>query len=352
MNARSDRLLPFQPPDAPDALHSPAKPARRRATAALIAGGAAALGLPARLPAQSAYPSRPVRVLVPYGAGGSADNAARIVAEKLSIAFGQPFVIENRPGASGTLAAGALAQAASDGHTLMVAPTAVAAITPLTRKTPYDPIKDFTAVARLSGALGMLSLSPAIGAKTLPEFLRLAREHPGKYAFGSSGVGTITHLTGEVLQQATGVKLLHVPYKSIVDGVGDLFAGRIAVVFDPFILPQVRAGKVTAAAALGGRRHPEFPDVPTIEEFGIDLQGFSRRSWFGMFGPKDLPRDVVERLNAEIDRANRDPEVARKLLAIGLFPDFVPAAQFGQQLAGDMTYFAALLKQLDLKLDN
>ena len=327
-------------------------PGRRRAGAALLAGGALALGLPARLPAQTTYPSRPVRVLVPYGAGGSADNAARIVAEKLATALGQPFVIENRPGASGTLAAGALAQSASDGHTLMVAPTAVAAITPVTRKTPYDPIKDFTAVARLSGSLGMLSLSPAIPAKTLPEFLKLAREHPGKYAFGSSGVGTITHLTGEVLQQATGVKLLHVPYKSIVDGVGDLFAGRIALVFDPFILPQVRAGKVTAAAALGGRRHPEFPDVPTIEELGIDLQGFSKRSWFGMFGPKDLPREVVERLNTEIERIGRDPEVNRKLLALGLFPDFLPAAQFGPQVANDMAYFAALLKQLDIKLDN
>lgn len=302
--------------------------------------------------AQALYPSKTIRVLVPYGAGGSADNAARIVAERLALALGQPVVVDNRPGASGTLAANALAQAPGDGYTLMVAPTAVMAITPATRKTPYDPVRDFTPIARLSGALGMLTLSPAIPAKTLPEFLKLARENPGKYAFGSSGVGTITHLTGEVLQQVSGVKLLHVPYKTIVDGVGDFFAGRIALVFDPFILPQVRAGKAIAAASLGGRRHPEFADVPTIEELGIDLQGFSRRSWFGLFGPRDMPRDVVDRLNLEIERINRDPEVGRKLLALGLYPDYLPAAQFGPQLANDTAFFAALLKQLDLKLDN
>ncbi len=298
------------------------------------------------------YPNRPVKVLVPYGAGGSADNAARLVAERLAAALGQPFVIENRPGASGTLAAQALTQAPADGYTLMVAPTAVAAITPVTRKTPYDPLKDFTAVAKLSASVGMLTLSASLPVRTLPDFIRLAKENPGKFAFGSSGVGTITHLTGEVLQQRAGIKLLHVPYKTIVDGVGDLFSGRIAMVFDPFILPQVRAGKAIAVASLAGRRHPEFPDVPTIEELGIDMQGFSQRSWFGLFGPRQLPAEVVDRLNAEIARLDKDPELARKLLGLGLMPDHVPAARFGPQVAADMTYFANLLKQLDIKLDN
>lgn len=335
-----------------------ARAGRRHVLTGALGLASAASLMPARqagaqaVPSPSAYPVKPVRVLVPYSAGGSADNAARLMAEKLAAALGQNFVIDNRPGASGTIAAQALAAAPGDGYTLMVAPTAVAAITPVTRKTPYDPLKDFTAVAKLSGSLGMLSVSPAIPAKTWPELLKLARENPGKLAFGSSGVGTITHLTGEVLQQAAGIKLLHVPYKSIVDGVGDLLSGRVAMVFDPFILPQVRAGKVFAVAALGGRRHPEFPDVPTIEERGIDMQGFFARSWFGMFGPRDMPREVVEKLNAEIEKAGRDPELVRKMQGLGLYPDFVPSARFTAQLNSDLAFFAALLKQLDIRLES
>lgn len=334
-----------------DENRTPQTHRRRWLTAALASVASQTLAVQSSH-AQTAYPNRPVRILVPYAAGGSADNAARIIAEKVAANLGQSFVVDNRPGASGTIAASALAQAAADGYTLMVAPTAVVAITPLTRKTPYDALKDFTAVSKLTGTLGMLSISPATGAKTLPELLKLARENPGKYAFGSSGIGTITHLTGEVLQQAAGVKLLHVPYKSIVEGIGDFQAGRIAMVFDPFILPQVRAGKAIAAASLAGRRHPEFPEVATIGELGIDMRGFFNRSWFGLFGPRELPRDVVDRLNVEVERATRDPEVTRKLVSLGLTPEFVPHAQFGPQLADDISFFGGLIKQLDLKLEN
>ena len=239
---------------------------------ALLGGAVFAATAPRLTWGQIAWPNRPIKVLVPYAAGGSADNAARSYTDRLATALGQPIVVENRPGASGTLAASVLTQAPGDGYTLMVAPTAVMAITPAARRTPYDPVKDITALARLAGSLGMLTITNELGVKTLPDFIKLARANPGKYAFGSSGVATITHLTGEILQQSTGIKLQHVPYKSIVEGVGDLLAGRIAMVLDPFILPQVKAGRATAVASLNRERNPEFPEVPTTEELGIDIK--------------------------------------------------------------------------------
>ena len=321
---------------------------RRRAMLCAVAASAA---LPRAVGAQGVWPNRQIRVLVPYAAGGSADNAARSYTERLAVALGQAIVVDNRPGASGTVAAAALAQAAGDGYTLMVAPTAVMAITPAARKTPYDPLKDITALARLAGSQSMLTLSNEVGVRTLPEFIKLAKASPGKYAFGSSGVATITHLTGEILQQAAGIKLQHVPYKSIVEGVGDLIAGRIAMVLDPFILPQVKAGKAIAVASFDPKRNPEFPDVPTMDELGIDMKDFQARSWFGLFGPRGVPREVSERLDAEIEKIARVPELARKLQGLGLAPHFAPSARFSQQLADDLAFFGVLLKQLDIKLD-
>ena len=318
-----------------------------------LVGGATLAAFAPRLPwAQGAWPSRPIKVLVPYAAGGSADNAARAYTERLATALGQPVLVENRPGASGTLAASVLTQAPADGYTLMVAPTAVMAITPAARKTPYDPVKDITALARLAGSLGMLTISNELGVKTLPDFIRLARANPGKYAFGSSGIATITHLTGEILQQSTGIKLQHVPYKSIVDGIGDLLAGRIAMVLDPFILPQVKAGRATAVAALNRERNPEFPEVPTTDELGIDMKNFQSRSWFGLFGPRNLPREISQRLDGTLEKIARDPELAAKLQGLGLAPSFAPSSQFSAQLVDDLAFFTVMLKELGIKLEN
>lgn len=300
---------------------------------------------------ESAYPNRPVKILVGYGPGGSADNAARMFGDKLSAELGQSFIIENRPGAGATTAAGMLASAPNDGYTLMVSPTAVLAITPILRKTSYDPVKDITSVAKLTNSIGMITISNELPAKTLPEFIELAKKSPGKYSFGSSGVATITHLTGEVFQKATGTELLHVPYKTIVDGVSDLVAGRIAIVFDPFVLPQSKAGKTNTVASTTDARHPDFPDAPTLDELGIDLQGFRSRSWFGLFGPRDLPADVVERLNTALEKISRDPELAKTLLALGQVPDFMPASQFGPQVADDYQYFKNLIDELGIQLE-
>jgi tripartite-type tricarboxylate transporter receptor subunit TctC len=317
-----------------------------------LLGGALFAACPRLTNAQGMWPNRPIKVLVPYAAGGSADNAARSYTDRLATALGQPVLVENRPGASGTLAASLLAQAPGDGYTLMVAPTAVMAITPAARKTPYDPLKDITALARLAGSQSMLTISNELGVKTLPEFIRLAKSSPGKYAFGSSGIATITHLTGEILQQSTGIKLQHVPYKSIVDGVGDLLAGRIAMVLDPFILPQVKAGRATAVASLNPQRNPEFPDVPTTDELGIDMRNFQARSWFGLFGPKNLPREVSLRLDGEIEKIAGDPGLAAKLQGLGLMPSFAPSAKFGTQLADDLAFFGVMLRELGIRLDS
>lgn len=316
----------------------------------LAAAGALSV-LPMASAGESTYPNRPVKILVGYGPGGSADNAARMFGDKLSAELGQSFIIENRPGAGATTAAGMLASAPNDGYTLMVAPTAVLAITPILRKTSYDPVKDITSIAKLTNSIGMITISNELPAKTLPEFIELAKKNPGKYSFGSSGVATITHLTGEVFQKATGIELLHVPYKTIVDGVSDLVAGRIAIVFDPFVLPQSKAGKTNTVASTTDARHPDFPDAPTLDELGIDLQGFRSRSWFGLFGPRDLPADVVERLNTALEKISRDPELAKTLLALGQVPDFMPAGQFGPQVADDYQYFNNLIGELGIQIE-
>ena len=301
---------------------------------------------------QGAWPTRPIKVLVPYAAGGSADNAARAYTDRLASALGQPFVVENRPGASGTLAASVLTQAPGDGYTLMVASTAVMAITPAARRTPYDPLKDITALARLAGSRDMLTITNELGVKTLPDFIKLARANPGKYAFGSSGIATITHLSGEIPQQSTGIRLQHVPYKSIVEGVGDLLAERIAMVLDPFILPQVKAGRATAAASLNRERNPEFPEVPTTEELGIDMKNFQTRSWFGLFGPKNLPREISQRLDESLAKIAREPELAAKLQGLGLAPSFAPSSRFSAQLVDDLAFFTVMLGELGIKLEN
>ncbi len=320
----------------------------RRRTA--LATGLAALA-PVAARSESAWkPSKPIRMIVPYGPGGSADQVARLYADKMSPALGQQIIVEDKPGASGGVGAAMVASSAPDGHTLLLSPTAIMAITPSVRKVPYDP-DALVAVCRLSTPVLSVTITMKLGATTWQEFVALAKKNPGQYWYGSSGLGTITHLTGEVLTRAAGIRMQHAPYKTIVDATGDIFDGRIQMVFDPSFVPYHKAGKVRTVLQEGAVRLPDLPDVPTAREVGLDLKGFRERSWFGLLAPKGTPPEAIERISQEAAKAAAQPDLQQKLLAVAQIAEHQSPADFARQVSDDRAYFAALIKELDIKLE-
>ena len=320
----------------------------RRRSAAL--GGLALLAT-ATARAQTMWkPDKPIRIVVPYGPGSSADQVIRIYGERLTAVLGQQVIIENKPGASGGVGAAIVANAPADGYMLLLSPTAVMAITPTVRQVNYD-INAFAPVARLSTPLLLVSLTNALGVKDWKGFVELAKAEPGKYWYGSSGPGTITHLTGEVLTRAAGIRMQHAPYKTIVDAVGDVMSGRIHMVFDPSFMPQAKAGKVLGALAVTQERLSELPNTPTAAEMGLDIAGFRDRSWFGLFAPRATPRAVIERLSDELGKLAAEPDLQNKLMLVSQAAQHQPHDVFGKQVADDRLYFANLIKELDLKLE-
>jgi tripartite-type tricarboxylate transporter receptor subunit TctC len=319
---------------------------RRFATLA----GLAAL-LPATGRAENTWkPNRPIRLIVPYGPGGSADQVARLYGERLSAAFGQQVIVEDKPGASGGVGAQMVATSAPDGYTLLLSPTAILAITPAARKVPYNP-DDLVAVSRLSTPILTVTITNTLGAANWREFVALAKQNPGKYWYGSSGLGTITHLTGEVLTRAAGIEMQHAPYKTIVDAVSDVFSGRIQMVFDPSFVPYAKAGKVRTVLTDGPARLADMPEVPTAREIGLDLKGFRDRSWFGLFGPRGLPPEIATRLSDEIARIAAQADFKEKLLMVAQYAHHQPPDDFARQVADDKIFFALLLKELDIRLE-
>ncbi|CAN5855289.1 tripartite tricarboxylate transporter substrate binding protein [soil metagenome] len=318
---------------------------RRSATVAALAAF-----LPATARAQGAWPSKPIRLIVPYGPGGSADQVGRLYGEKLSAALGQQVIVEDKPGASGGVGAAMVATSPPDGYTFLLAPTAILAITPGVRQVPYN-ADDLVAVCRLSTPILSVTITNALGAKNWQEFVVLAKQNPGKYWYGSSGLGTITHLTGEVLTRAAGIQMQHSPYKTIVDATGDIFDGRIQMVFDPSFVPYAKSGKVRVVLTDGPARLPDFPDVPTAREIGLDLKGFRDRSWFGLFAPKGMPAEIARRISDEIARIAATPDMKDKLLLVAQYAHHQSTADFTKQVADDKLFFAALLKDLNIKLE-
>lgn len=320
----------------------------RRRTA--LAAGLAAMTPIATRGESSWKPTKPIRMIVPYGPGGSADQVARLYADKMSAALGQQIIVENKPGASGGVGAAMVGASAPDGYTLLLSPTAIMAITPSVRKVPYDP-DALVAACRLSTPVLTVSITPKLGANSWQEFVALARKNPGQYWYGSSGLGTITHLTGEVLTRAADIKMQHAPYKTIVDATGDIFDGRIQMVFDPSFVPYHKSGKVRAVLQEGAVRLPELPGVPTAGEAGLDLKGFRERSWFGLLAPKGTPPAALERISEEAANAAAQPDLKEKLLGVAQIAQHQSPGDFGRQVSEDRIYFAALIKELDIKLD-
>jgi tripartite-type tricarboxylate transporter receptor subunit TctC len=301
--------------------------------------------------AQQAYPQKPIRYVVPFPAGGIADIFARIIGARLTERWGQPVVVENRTGAGGNIGADIVAKSAPDGYTLLMGSIGTQAVNvSLFRDMPYDPAKDFTAIALVLEAESLLAVHPSVAASTPAELIALARAQPGKLAYGSAGVGTASHLAGELFKSMARVDITHVPYKGNVPAITDLLAGQTQMVFAtmPTVLPHVKAGKLKGIAVLGKARLPAAPEFPAMAE---TLPGFEVNNWIGTFGPAALPPEITARLNSEILGIMRTPEVQQRLLGEGA--RFTPMApeQFAGFVASETAKWGKLIRAVGIHAD-
>jgi tripartite-type tricarboxylate transporter receptor subunit TctC len=297
------------------------------------------------------WPTRPVRIVVPFAAGGASDVLARLVGQKLAERTGQPFVVENRPGATTTLGASEVAKAPADGYTLMLAPAPFVIAPLMYQKLSYDATRDFTGIALLATSPLILTVHPSVGASTPQEFLALAKAKPGTIMYGSPGSGSVPHLATELFKLRSGTDITHVPYKGGGPAVADLVAGHIGAMFaSPIEVSQhVAAGKLKYLVTSTKDRVPSLPNVPTAGELGI--AGFDVVAWFGIVAPAATPKDVVGRLSQEIGRILAAPDVKEKFAAQGAEITFLPADEFDRFLTREREQWAQAVKVSGAKLD-
>jgi tripartite-type tricarboxylate transporter receptor subunit TctC len=323
----------------------------RIATASALALALTGL-LPATAPAQT-YPSRTVSVIVPFPAGGSVDGVARILVAKLNETVGQHFIVENRAGgASGTVGANAVAKAAPDGYTLLLS-ASIHVINPfLYKSVPYDVVKDFTPVSLLADGPLIVSTTPSVSASNLKEFFDLVRKEPTKYTFGTTSVGSASHLAIELLKRDAGLDTLVVPYKGTAPALTDLVSGQIQLLADPMLssLPLAQTGKIKALGITSLKRMDVAPNIPTVEESG-GIKGFEFVSWYGLWAPKNLPADVAAKLSSDIAKVMERPEVKERLLAMGFNPIGSTAAQFGQYVTDEMAKYSKIITDAKIKME-
>ena len=300
---------------------------------------------------QTVYPTKPVRIMVGASAGGGTDIVARMLAEKFGTVFKEAFVVENRPGASNTIAADVTAKAAPDGHTLLVATNTGQAIAPHLIKLGFDPIKDLTPIALIVTVPNVLVINQQVGAKDAKELIAMMNAKPNTFTYASSGVGSTQHLAGEGFKLATGVKMTHVPYKGSSQAHLDLIAGSVQVMFDTTssAMGQIKAGKLKPLAVTSARRSAELPDVPTLAEAGIS--GFEMTTWYGLFVTTGTPKDVVARLVDETNKILRLPDVQTRLRGLGGEPAGMTVDQFAALNKAEFDRFGKLIRDANVKLD-
>ena len=313
------------------------------ALALLLAVGSAA--------AQS-YPARPIRIVVPFPAGGIADLFARVIGQKFNEAWGQPAVVDNRPGAGGNIGAEIVAKSAPDGYTLVMGSIGTHSVNvSLFSKLAYDPIRDFAPVALVMEAEGLLVLHPSVPVKTVKELIALARARPGQVAYASAGYGTAGHLAGELFKSMAKVDMVHVPYKGNVPAITDLISGQTSLLFAtmPTVLPQVQAGRLKALAVTSSARSPAAPELPTIAEAA--LPGYSVTNWIGLFAPVGTPRDVVVKLNGETVRTMQAPDIQKRLANEGA--KFTPRTpdEFTAFVKSEIAKWAKVVKEAGIRVD-
>lgn len=314
------------------------------ALAACPAAGAAA--------ASPDYPTRPVRMIVGFPPGGGTDIMARIIAPKLTEAWNQQVVIDNRIGATGTIGATLVARANPDGHTLLMGHLSSQAIAPSLFKVPYDPAKDFEPISLVGSVPHVLVVHPSVRANSVKDVIALAKAEPGKLKFPSAGNGTPPHLAGELFKLMAGVDMQHVPYKGSGQSVADLLAGHVPLSFDstPTVLPYIAAKRLRALAVTSLKRTPVLPDVPTLDESG--LKGYQVGSWYGMFAPAGTPAAIVRKIHADVQRALKAPDMQEKMDKLGTDDTVTETPEaFRALLLADIAKYAKVIKAASLKVD-
>ena len=310
-----------------------------------LRGLAAALALGAAMPAALAQSSKPIRLIVPFPAGGATDLFARTLSQKMGERLGTSIVIDNKPGAGGSLGSDMAAKATADGQTLLFTTTSTHSIGPaIGAKLPYDTVRDFTPIAHVGNAPSIMLVPNSSPAKTVKEWIEYAKKNPGKLNYASSGNGTIVQLTAELFKAQAGVFVTHIPYKGTGLAIPDLVAGQLDVLFDslPTGMPHVRDGRLRALAVTTLKRTPLAPDLPPVAD---TLPGFESNTWFGLYGPKGLPAEVVNRVNTAANQALSDPEVRAKLTTLGIEPVTSTPAQFAKMVADDQAKWKRIIAE-------
>ncbi len=295
------------------------------------------------------YPSRAIRIVVPWAAGGLVDSAGRIVGDALGKSLGQSVVIENVPGVAGNLGADQVARAVPDGYTLLVGTSSIAIDLAGERKVPFDAYKDLTPVAIVADTNNVVIVPTASPFKSIADIIAAAKAKPDDLSFGTPGIGSPAHLFGELFAQSAGIKMLHVPYGR-TPAINDLIGGRLSVMFAtiPAAMPQIRSGTVRALAVTGTNRFPTLPDVPTVAESG--LPGYDAGQWVGVFAPGGTPADIVLQLNAEITKATKSPSIAKQLQERGMIPLAATPAEFTKHFADDVRKWSVVMRASSIKL--
>ena len=319
----------------------------------------ASTALPLVAHAQSAWPNRPVRIVVPFSAGGTTDILARAIAPELQRVFGQPFIVDNKPGAGGNSGAAEVAKSPADGYTLLMGTVGTHAINPaLYPKMPYDHIKDFAPVTLVAGVPNVVVMNPAsaqkYGINTLADLVRAAKANPGKLNLASSGNGTSIHLSAELFKSLTGTFMLHLPYRGSGPALIDLIGGNVDLMFDnlPSALPHIKSGKLKALAVTSAQRSGALPEVPTVAEAGGPaLKHYEASSWFGLLAPAGTPADVVSRIQQETAKAMATPVIKERLLSQGAIPGGMSPADFTHFIAAETKKWAQVVKASGAKID-
>ena len=316
--------------------------------AVITAVGAALHGRPVQAQAQL-WPQRPVRIIVPYAAGGNSDGMARMVAQRLGDAFGQTFVVENRLGANGAIATEAVARSAADGYTLLWAVTPPVAINPALTKVNYDPIKDFAPISAVAVNAFVLVVNKSFPPKTVAEFIAYVRAQPNKLSYSESGVGSLTHLTMALFLKRAGLQMTNVSYRGNAPALTDVVAGHLPAMFSSIAdaIPQAAAGSIRLLAVSSKERAPQLPDIPTVAESGFP--GFNVLTWNGLMAPAGTPKDVVDKIATEIGHSVKDPQFAARLDQYGVDPLGNTPAEFRAMVAADTALWAETVQSLGLK---
>jgi len=298
------------------------------------------------------YPTKPIRLIVPYPPGGTTSTFARLVGQRMTESWGQNVIVDNRPGGNTVIGTEALSKAAPDGYTIMFMDSAHVINPSLMPKLPYTAIKDFSPVATLASTELMLTVHPSVPAATLQEFIAYAKTKPGQLNYASSGTGSVSHLSSELLNMTSGVKLVHIPYKGAADALVAVIGGHVTMYFAAPIsaIPHVKANRLKAIAVPGNARLAALPNLPTFEEAG--LPGFSSRNWYAVLAPGGTPRPLVNKLSTEISRIIALPDTRERLVGMGMDPFISTPDQFTALMHADMAKFAKIIKSANIKLEN